>query len=137
MASVSSHIKGTISSDNATGALYIALLAFVFADLVPTPGDAWTFIWQTNLRNDWKSGTITAAQYWRGDVAAYYLPNIIWWILVFFIIINIPGSGQKKFYVAAGIIGAGIIVGVVYNLYKKDAIAQALQEEALNPVPKP
>lgn len=133
MASVGSSIRGTIGSEHSTGALYLALLAFIFADFWPTPGDAWTLYWQTSLRNKWKAGDITAAQYWRGDLAAYYIPNIIWWVLVFFIVINIPGSGQKKFYVAIGLIGAGAVIGIVYNLYRKDAIAQSLIIEASIP----
>lgn len=131
--SVSSNIRGTIGSEHATGAIYIALIAFVLADTLPTPGDAVTLTWQRNLRDRWKAGDISAAQFWRSNVAAYYVPNILWWILVFLIIVNIPGSAHKKFYIAIGIIGAGAVIGVVYNLYKKDALQQAIQQEALIP----
>lgn len=128
---VTSSIKGTLGSAHGTGALYLALLAFIAADILPTPGDSLTFIWQRNLRDKWKAGDITAAEFWRQNVAAYYIPNILWWILVFFIVINIPGSAHKKFYVAIGIIGAGALIGVVYNLYKKDLVQQQLEESLI------
>lgn len=126
--SVSSSIKGAASSEHAIGALYIALIAFVLADAIPTPADAITLTWQRNLRDKWKAGTISAASFWRGDVAAYYLPNILWWTLVFFIVVAIPGSAKNKLYVALGVIGAGIVIGVVYNLYKKDERQQLLDQ---------
>lgn len=133
MADVIPQIKGAFGGEFAVGALYVGLISFVLADSIPTLGDVVTLEWQTNLRNEWKQGTISAADYWKGALAAYYLPNIFYWGIIFLIVVNIPGNIHKKFYVAIALISSGALIGVVYNLYNKDKRQKQLEAEATIP----
>lgn len=133
MANFSSSIKGVFDSEHAVGALYVGLAAFVLADSVPTLGDIWTIEWQVSLRNKWKAGEISVDSYWKEYLASYYLPNILYWLVVLLVVVNIPGSAHKKFYVAIALISSGALVAVVYNLYNKDKRQQLLQDQLLIP----
>lgn len=125
MSSFFDSIEGVGKSNHALGALFIALLAFIVADLIPTPGDAVTLKLQRDLRDEWKAGTISADEFWKRNIRAYLIPNLIWWFLVLLIVVNAPVSPRHKIYLALILIGAGASVAIVYNLYKKDKSQEA------------
>lgn len=132
--SVVSKIKGVGESEHGTTALMLTLFALLAGNLIPTPADALHFYTQRNLRDAWKKNQITPEAYWTKSVTSYYLYNSLWWAFVILMTWLIPGSTQKKTKVAFGLIGAGAVVGVVFNLYNKDVKALAAETPAKNSV---
>ncbi len=116
----------------ATGALYLAGLALIAGDIIPTPADAAYFHIERKLRNKWQDGTITPEKYWAGEAAAYYLLNPLWWGLVLAAMVLVKGDVAQKAKVGIAVVGAGAVVGVLLKNVKKDR--QQLSE-ALPPKP--
>lgn len=117
-------VFGEIGKVNAAGAgvggIYIAALSFILADTLPTPADAFYFSAQRKLRIKLENGEITPKQYWERDALYYYIFNIIWWTLVFFITVGIKGDAKQKLIVFVSLLSAGAIFGVIANNIRKD-----------------
>jgi hypothetical protein len=129
MKTAAQDIKSAFSGPHATGALYIGLLGLFLSDLIPTPADAVYFNLERKLRDDWKSGSISAKQYWTRETTSYYGLNALWWLLVIVIATQIPGSARKKMNIALAIIGVGAVVAVIHRNIQKDIRIQELEKD--------
>lgn len=113
-------IKSAISSGHGTALLYTASLSFIFADLVPTPADAWYFNFQQKNKAKLQEGIITPRQYWVRDAESYYFGNIVWWSLVLGAMVLTKGDYSKKAKIGLGIVAGGMVLGVLSKNIKKD-----------------
>lgn len=127
MTSFADSIKGVLGSNHAVGALFIAILAIIVADVIPNPGDSVTLKLQRDLRDEWKDGDISANEYWRRNIFAHVFPSLLWWILVLIIVVNVPVKPQHKIYLALILIGAGASAAIVFNLYRQDKEKELVQ----------
>jgi hypothetical protein len=100
--------------------LYAGALGLILSDVIPTPADAAYFWREKQLRDKWKAGSITPAQYWEKTLFAYYMYNPIWWSLVFLAMVGIPGNIQKKAKVGLALVGTGAVMAVIYKNYRSD-----------------
>ncbi len=129
-----SQIKSVSKSNHATGALYTFLIGLAASDAIPTIADGFVFSKEKKLRDQYIKKEITPKQYWERNAWAYYSYNVLYWILVGAIVVNIKGDAVKKLKVAGAIIGGGAVVAVLYKNIKSDE--KELADELNNPVPK-
>jgi hypothetical protein len=113
-------INKTLNSNVALGAVYLAGVSFILADIIPTPADAVYFSIQQKNKAKLERNEITPAQYWKRDALAYYGLNPIWWSLVLGALLLTKGDYTDKLKVGVGIIGAGAVIGVLNRNIKKD-----------------
>lgn len=118
--SVASEIGKVGATGAGIGGIYIAALALIAADILPTPADAFYFSAQRKLRIKLENKEITPKQYWERDALYYYLFNVIWWSLVFLITVGIKGDAKRKLIVFVSLLSAGAIFGVIANNIRKD-----------------
>lgn len=118
--SVGSEIAKVGASGAGLGGLYIAGLAFILADVLPTPADAMYFNAQRKLRLELEAGKITPKQYWERDALYYYAFNVIWWLIVFLITVAVKGDTKRKAIVFISLLSGGAVVGVISNNIRKD-----------------
>lgn len=124
---VASEIGKVATSGAAIGGVYIAALAFILADAIPTPADAFYFDEQRKLNEQVRTGKITYDQYWHRDALYYYGYNIIWWSLVFFITVLVKGDAKRKLLVFISLLSAGAVMGVIQSNIRKDKEMAMLQ----------
>jgi hypothetical protein len=111
--------------------LYTGLLAAVAGDIIPTIGDAYYFYKVKQWRDQWAKGELTAKQFWAKELSGYYLYNSMFWLALFLIVYNVPGF-ENKLKIAAGVVGVGAVVTVIYkNIHKdiKDNLTEINQEK--------
>lgn len=117
-------MKGAIHSAVASGhgdaVLTAGFIGLILSDIIPTPGDALYFWDQLRLRKKLENGQITAKQFWAKNAAGYYLYNSAWWALVSLIVLSNPGAYAGKIKLAAGLIGAGAVVGILAKNIQND-----------------
>lgn len=124
-----SQIKGLTKSEHATAALYVFIIGLALSDIIPTPGDALYFYLERNLRDQWKNGKITPQKYWELEALYYYSTNFLWWTIIFLVALYIPGTAKDKFKVAIAVIGAGMVIGVLFKNVEKDKIELQLESQ--------
>jgi len=118
------------NSDNATAGLYTLFIGMALGNLIPSPSDAIYMMYQTKLRDKWKRGLITPAQYWKKNALGYYMIPCTWWILLGLIVINVKGTSQKKAKIALALIGSSAVVGLVLRQISKDKKEIDIEDDA-------
>ena len=113
-------ISSLAHGKNATGGLYTLLVGMSLGNLLPSPSDSAYFFLQTNLRDKWKRGEISAEQYWKLNSLYYYFVPFTYWALLALIVINIKGSSEQKIKIAGALVGSGIAVGIILKLMQND-----------------
>lgn len=121
-------VKEGLKSDKGNAVLYAGLIGLVVSDLIPTPADAVVFTIEKKLRDRWKRGEISPAEYWRKKTLSYYLINPVWWAFVAGVTVSMKGDATKKLKVAGALIGSGAVLSVIYKNIQKDK--KELEEEA-------
>lgn len=114
------HIGSLFKSEHAIAALYLALLAGALANFIPDPTDGLSFYLDRKWRIQLEKGEITPSQYWARKVEIFYGLDSLWWLVVLGVAIIVGGDIRRKAWVVGGIIGAGAVVGIVFNNIKKD-----------------
>lgn len=114
------NISSAIKSGHGNAVIYTAALAFIVGDIVPTPADAAYFYLEKKLRDDWKTGKITAKQYWTKETLYYYGLNPLWWTLVLGGLVITKGSFNHKAKIGLAIIGVGAVAAVIYKNMQAD-----------------
>lgn len=107
-------------TDNKVKYLYVAGLAAMLADIMPTPADALYFIRQRHLKQKLENGEITPKQYWVKEATAYYSLNTLWWGAVLGITFGVKGGFKTKATVMGGLVAAGLVVYVIHKNIRKD-----------------
>lgn len=121
-------VKDGLKSDKGNAVLYAGLIGLVISDIIPTPADAIVFSIEKKLRDKWKRGEISPAEYWRKKAIAYYCINPLWWAIVAGVTVSMKGDATKKLKVAGALIGSGAVLAVIYKNIQKDK--KELEEEA-------
>lgn len=117
---LSNHIASIFKSEHAIAGLYLALLAGALANFIPDPTDGLNFYLDRKWRVELEEGKITPTQYWTRKVEAFYGLDSLWWLFVLGIAILVGGDIRRKAWVVGGIVGAGAVIGIVFNNIKKD-----------------
>lgn len=118
--SATKQIAKAFKGEHAIGALYIALLGGALANAIPDPTDALNFYLDRKWRIKLEKGEITPSQYWKRKVTIFYGLDSLWWLFVLTIAIIIGGDIKRKAVVVGGIIGAGAVIGIIFQNIRKD-----------------
>ena len=113
-------IQKTLHGNSAIGAVYLAGISFILADIIPTPADAVVFWRQGVNKQKLEKGEITPKQYWVKETSNYYLLNPIWWGGVLLASYYFGKTYEQKRNIFIGVIAAGAVVAVVAKNIKKD-----------------
>ena len=120
-------ITSAIKSGHGNAILYAGALGLLASDIIPTPADGLYFHLLRIERDKFNKGEITPKQFWSREAAMYYGLNPLWWSVVLGAMVFTKGDYTKKLKVGIGIIGAGAVIGVIYNNVKKDEILREKQ----------
>lgn len=115
-----SKISELFTSEHGITALYVALLAGAAANAIPDPTDALNFQLDRRWRVKLEKGELTPKQYWERKTFLYYGLDSVWWLFVLLIVILVGKDIRTKAWIAGGLIGGGLVVGMVFNNIKKD-----------------
>lgn len=120
MSDFKQQISGVIHSKYENAALYTLFIGMAAGNALPSPTDALYMKLQTNLRDKWKRGELTAEKYWKLNVFYYYAVPFLWWAFLALIVINVRTTSQNKAKIALALLGSSVVLGVVLRQIQKD-----------------
>lgn len=113
-------INSAVKGGHGRAVLLAGFAGLILSDIIPTLGDAVYFWDQQRLKKKLEKKEITPQQYWRKNVAGYYLYNSAWWTLVFGIVMLSKGDFTQKIKIGLSLSGIGAVGSVIYKNIKKD-----------------
>jgi hypothetical protein len=112
-------MKGLAGSTQAEAGLFAGLTGMFLSDVIPTPADAFYFWGESKIAAMQTAGQLTSREYWALKAGNYYIPNALWWLAVIGVSLHYGKKFDDTAKIAAGLIGTGAVVGMLYHLTKE------------------
>lgn len=117
---MSNNIVNLFKSEHGITALYLALIAGALANFIPDPTDGLNFYLDRKWRIELEKGELTPTAYYERKVSLYYGLDSVWWLFVLLIVWIFGKDLRQKTYILGGLVGAGVVVAVIFNNIKED-----------------